>query len=332
MKVLKVLGVVLLGLVIVLAIFFALVAANLDRAARFGVEQGGTYALGVPTTLEAADVGLMSGTFAMQGLTVANPEGFSTPHFLALGEGAVAVQYASLNAETIRLPEVILDSVDVHLDREDGRSNYETILDNLKRFESGDSTEPAPESDVAKQNIVVERLEIRNIVVHADVIGATPTPVVIDGIILTDVGSGGADAMQLADLFGVVTKAVLLGAVQTGAQLPGQLVQELQTNLAGLESLSDLGIGVAAQIGGVTQDLGGLAENISQGVFQSAEELSRTLGQGAQGVQDAAEEAGKAVEDAGRSLEDAARGIGNIFGGRKDEPEEEPGSGGGSGG
>lgn len=329
MKALKVIGITLLVIVLVVAIFFAVVAVNIDRAARFGVEQGGTYALGVPTTLQAADVGLTSGAFAMKGLNVANPEGFDSPHFLAMEEGAVALQYASLNAETIRLPEVILASLDVHLDKKDGRSNYQTILDNLKRFETGDSQEPEPDSDVAKQNVVVERLEIRDVVVHADVIGTNPTEVRIDEIILTDVGSDGPDAMQMADLFGVVTKAVMLAAIQTGAELPGALVQELQTNLADLESLSDLGIGVAAQIGGVTQDLGGLAENISEGVFKSAEELSQTLGQGAQGVQDAAEEAGKAVEDAGKAVEDAARGIGNILGGKNDEPEEDPGDGAG---
>ena len=77
----KIVVVLVLLLVIgVLTTFFFI-----DRIAKAGVEKGATYALGVPTTLKSADVGVFAGTFAMSGLNVANPEGFDKePHFLKL--------------------------------------------------------------------------------------------------------------------------------------------------------------------------------------------------------------------------------------------------------
>ncbi len=319
MKALKILGVVLLGLVALIVVFAVLVATNLDRAARFGIEQSGTYALGVRTTVGAADVGILSGEFDMSDLLVANPEGFSTPHFLRLDRGGVSFDYGSLTAETIVLPTLTLTGLDVHLDKDEGSSNYQRILDNLKRFETGDAEAPEPDSDVAKQNIVIRRLEIRDIVVHAEVLGGDPVDVVIDEIVLTDVGSEGGDTLELAGVFGVVTKAVMLAAVQAGGQLPGALVQELQSGLSGLTSLSDMGVGVFAEIDGVAADLGNLASDISEGVFKSAEELGRQLEEGARGAQEAIEGAGKNLEDAGKSIEDAAKGIGNILGGKSND-------------
>jgi len=323
MKILKIIALAAGVLVLAVVVFVLVVFANLDRAARVGIEQGGTYAMGVDTTLDSADLGVFSGRFAMSGLRVANPQGFNTPHFLTLGDGAVKLNYESLSSDTITLPTLTLTGIDVYLDKEEGSSNYQTILDNLKRFESGDKTEPEPQGDVAKQNVVIQSLEIRDITVHADAVGNQPVDVEIDAITLTNVGSQGGDALQLAGVFGVVTKAVMLAAVQAGAgAIPDALIGELQTNLAGLESLSDLGIGVSAEIDGAVQDLSGLAENLSEGVIQSADQIGKQLEEGAQDV-------GKTIDEAGKSLEDAAKGIGGILGGNKkkneDDSEEDPG-------
>jgi len=325
MKILKIILLIAGILVLAVALFLVVVFANLDRAARVGIEQGGTYAMGVDTTLDSTDLGVFSGQFAMAGLRVANPEGFNTPHFLTLGEGAVKLNYESLSSDTITLPTLTLTGIDLYLDKEEGTSNYQTILNNLKRFESGDKPEPEPQGDVAKQNVVIQSLQIRDITVHAEAIGNEPVDVEIDAITLTNVGSQGGDTLELAGVFAVVTKAVMLAAVQAGAgAIPDALVGELQSGLGDLESLTDLGIDVTAQIDGVAEDLSGLADNISQGVIQSADEISNQLQQGAEDV-------GKTIDEAGKSLEDTAKGIGGLLGGSEknqsddNDSEEDPG-------
>jgi len=326
MKIVKVLVVVALVLIVAVAVVAAVAMSNLDRAAKVAIQRGGTYALGVNTTLASADIGVMSGTFSMNDLNVANPEGFDSPHFLALGDGNVRVSYGSLLEDTVILPELTLRSIDVHLDKEDGSSNYQTILDNLKKFESGDAPkEPAPSGGKSKK-LIIEKLTIEGIVVHADVLGDEPATVNVDAIHLTNVGSEGGDTLELAGVAAVVVKAVMLAAVQAGAGvLPDALVGELQNGLAGLESLTDLGIGVGAEIDGVVQDLDGLAQNLANGVITSADDLAKDLEGAADDIKKNVDDIGEQLEDAGKGLEDAAKGIGGLFGGKKKEDDEDDG-------
>lgn len=314
MKVVKVLLALAVTVIALMVIVVVLAFTGIDKAAKIGIEQGAGYALGVDTTLASADIGLFSGRFAMSGLNVANPEGFSTPHFFSLGSGEVKVSYSSLASETVTLPSLTLSSIDVYLDKEEGTSNYQTILDNLKRFESGD-TPPDPNADPSQpsKEFVIQSLKLSDITVHADILGSEPTALKIDSITLTNVGSGGGDPIELAGVVAIVMKSVMLAAVQAGAgALPDALIGELQSGLSGLDSLSDLGVGVAAEIGGVTEDLGSLAENISQGVFESAEDLSKGLQEGTEGIQDT-------LDGVGQGLQDAAGGLGGLLGGSKDD-------------
>ena len=66
-------------LLILLVLATVAVALYIDTIAKTAIERGATYALGVETTLGSADVGLLSGTFSMGDLTVANPAGFESP-------------------------------------------------------------------------------------------------------------------------------------------------------------------------------------------------------------------------------------------------------------
>ncbi len=316
MKLVKILLFVLIVIIVAVVVVIGIALMNLDRAAKVGIQQAGTYALGVNTTLDKADIGILSGTFEMDNLNVANPAGFNTPHFLALNEGNVSVSYGSLMEETIVLPVLNLSGIDVYLDKESGSSNYQTILNNLKKFESGDApAEPKPKSGKSKK-LVIQKLDITNIVVHADVIGNEPTTVNVDAIHLTNVGSEGGDTLELAGVAAVVVKSVMLAAIQAGAGVfPDDLVGELQNGLAGLDSLGDLGIGIGTEIDGVVQDLGGLADDLANGVIKSADDIGKGLEQGVEDI-------GKQLEDAGKGLEDAAKGIGGLLGGSSKDKKD----------
>ena len=85
--------VILLVLVVVVVAVIAVVM--IDRIAKTGVEQGGTYAMGVTTKLDGIHIGLLSGSVSLDGLSVENPEGFKADHFLKLGDGSVEVSLGS---------------------------------------------------------------------------------------------------------------------------------------------------------------------------------------------------------------------------------------------
>ena len=120
----------------------------IDGIARTAIERGATYALGVDTTLDSARIGLVSGSFRLAGLEVANPPGFEDPRFLNLGEARLELERSSLRDPTVIVPLFAIDGIEVDLDKQRGKANYDVILDNLARFESEEAEpEPAPEAD-----------------------------------------------------------------------------------------------------------------------------------------------------------------------------------------
>ncbi|MEQ9616895.1 MAG: hypothetical protein RLN60_02550 [Phycisphaerales bacterium] len=85
MKALKIVAVLLVVFIIAIVGIVVLVVSQVDTLAKHGIERGGTYAMGVETTVDSVDIGIFSGTFEMNGFRVANPEGYARPSFLDLG-------------------------------------------------------------------------------------------------------------------------------------------------------------------------------------------------------------------------------------------------------
>jgi hypothetical protein len=296
---------IILALVIVIVLAALALFVYIDYAAKIGIERGATYALGVPTTLGSADVGVFSGEFDMTGLNVANPQGFDTPHFLALADGAVAVSLGTLRQETVELPKLHLTGLDMYLEKKDGRNNYDVILDNLKRLESGEK--PKDETGEGKDFVIREVL-IKDVDVHVDVlpIGGelSRVEVPIDEIRLTDVGTGDQNGVKFTELADVILKALFAAVIENGADLPGEMLHELQNGLAGLQSLGDMGINAASIIDGQVQELAGT-------IGKGAEELGKGLGEAAGGL-----------GDLGKQADEGLKGLGNLLGGEKDKDKD----------
>ena len=287
-------GALLLGLVVLVVVGALFLLGSLDTIARTGVEKGSTYALAVPTTLDSADVDVFGGSFAMSGLTVSNPEGFTAPHFLALNDGGVQVDLGTLRADTIELPSLRLTGLDVHLQKADGKANYEVILENLKRFESGDKADTDP-GDRGGKNFIIREVRVENVTAHVALLpiggDATKVDVEVPEIVLTNVGSGD-DSVDMAELVGILTKAILTSIVSVGGDvIPADMLGGLQSGLDGLSGLGDVGVQVIGDAGQVLGDLGG----------DAAEALGGA--------------ADEAAEAAGQALEGAGEGLKNILGG-----------------
>ena len=177
----------------------------------------------------------------------------------------------------------------------------QVILDNLKRLESGEK--PKDESGGGK-DFLVREIVIKDVNVNVDMLGiggeVSKIKVPIDEIRLTDVGTGEGGKVKCSELADVILKAVLMAVIQNGADFPAELVGELQNGLAGLESLGDMGIGMAAEIDGQLQEITGQLEGALKG----------------------AEEIGQGLEKAGEDVEGALKGLGDIFGGDKKDKDD----------
>jgi hypothetical protein len=277
-KLLIALGIVVLVLILAVVAVFIWI----DSIAKVAVEKGGTYALGVNTTLDKASIGVFSGHFGMSGLMVANPSGFATPHFLKLGDGQVDVSVGELNHDVVHVPRFLLANIDLNLDKKDGKYNYQVILDNLKKLESGQKQKEEPQAKPGKK-FIIGQLLVKNVTVHVDPLGlgaTTKMDVTLDEISMQNVGSKG-EGVTVAQISDIALKAILSAVMaKAGNILPADLTKGLNEGLSGLQSLASQGIGVVSgdlgkQIGNMGTDVVG---NVSKGVGDVGKTLTEGLG------------------------------------------------------
>jgi uncharacterized protein involved in outer membrane biogenesis len=158
----RILGVV----VVIVAAVIAAAIFYIDTIAKTGIERGTEYAAGVPTSLDSARIGLVSGRFRLSGLEIGNPPGYKSPHFLALGRAELQVPVTNLLENTVKVPLIELDGIDVYLEKDRGKGNYDAILGNLARLGGSASEAPAGKKEAAEaapsaKSFVVENLVIR---------------------------------------------------------------------------------------------------------------------------------------------------------------------------
>ena len=300
-------------LLILLVLATVAVALYIDTIAKTAIERGATYALGVETTLGSADVGLLSGTFSMGDLTVANPAGFESPYFTHLGQGDVKVALGTLRQQTVELPTLTLTDLEMHLEKKEGEANYGVILDNLSRFESGEDAEKKADG----KKFVINEVLIQRIIVHVQLLpiggDLTKLDVPIDEIRLRNVGSDSDGSMLMCELTSVIIKAVLAAIVQKGGGLiPADVLGDLGQGLAGLESLTEMGVDIAATFGGEVQAIVGDFSHLAKPL----ESLGPELGGAAKGLDEITEGIGDAIKNIGE-------GFGGLLGGDKKKDDED---------
>jgi hypothetical protein len=274
---------VLLGLavagIVVIFIF-------LDTIVGKGIEAACTKALGVETSVGLVRVGLVTGTFSVRSLRIANPPGFETDHFLRLGRLHFEVPPKSLREDTIAVKLLELDGVDVSLETVDKKANYEVILDNLDRFSKTGSADPdakksAGEDEEGTAGLVINEVVIREIDAKVDLGqvkgGSDRVAVEIPEIRLRPNKKTGAAEASVAELTQVIVTAVLVGIAK---KAPAALAKNLLAGAGGL--------------GNLTMEIPGL---LSTG----------------------ADSAGGGAKKLGESALDAVKGIGGLFGGGDEE-------------
>jgi len=281
----------LLALVAAAAI---VVLVYLDTIVGKVIETGCTKALGVDTRVGFVRIGLVTGKFQISRLRIANPPGFKTDHFIAFDSIHFEVPPRSLREDTIVVPLLELDGVDVSLETADGRKNYQVILDNLKRFtKSGSAASKAGGSpaggEAGGKGLKIKEGVIRDIVATLDlgtVAGQENRAVVeIPEIRLRPDESSGSAQISVAELTQVIVTAVLTGIAK---KAPTALAHSLYDGLVGLQNVT-------------------LA-------------FPESLEAGASGV-------GQAAKELGKSAEGALKSLGGLFGGDGRKEGESPATG-----
>ena len=268
------------------------------------IERGGTYALGVETTVGFVRLSPFGGNFRISSLRIANPPGFERPSFLELGSGNIDVALATLTEPVVHVSRFSLDDIEITLEQARGKSNYGEILNNLGRFEKGKAPTPKQEDSGAGTRVVVDELVISNVTANVEWIDAPAnvamTKIEIPEIRLQGIGAHNAQGVAVSELSNIIIKAIMGAITRYGGDLPSVMLGELQRNMGGLTRLP----GVMVE---------GMGSNVVESVGNA---VPGAVGDAVRGVGGTTTEAAKGVTGAVGA--EAKKALGGLFGGDKD--------------
>ncbi len=229
----------LVGLLIVLAIIaVAGVWIMIDPIAKGSIEEGGTRALEVDTTVNDLSLSLVNGTLMIDDLVVANPadRGYETPHLIKSGKFDVGLKPKTVFSDVIELTHFTIDGMDVNLeariDTTHGpRSNVSGVLKTAQKFQGKPDGEKAPEGEEGTR-IKVDTITIRNVKIHATGgVGSSSTGATLEipELVMENVTPEEAKGILISDLIARITEKVLVAvgakSAKEGIGTPGLDVQ-----------------------------------------------------------------------------------------------------------
>lgn len=230
------------GLAVVAAIALYLLVGNLDKILKGAIEGAGTELLGVPVTVTSVDLDLKSGMGQISGVSIANPPGYKAVNAFKLDNIRLGLDLSSMRSQPIVIRELNIQSPVVDLEvNEQGSSNMQTLLDNIKQNsaktdEKAAEEQPSQEETGTKEPVKLSftKLAITGVTVNGVVPGQEPTQVVLPDIVKENVG--GTEGLTPAQVGGVIIGDIAAQSLQ--AVVEKKLSEKMEEAAQGL--LNDL--------------------------------------------------------------------------------------------
>jgi hypothetical protein len=243
-----------------------------DGIVRSAVASAGTDALGVTTDVGAASVSMTGGRCEVRDVLVHNPAGFTEPHFLLLRRTEVRMPFLGLLGDRIEVEQLVLEGLDLRLERKNGTTNADAILANRK---------PQP-TNASGKRFVVREVVIRDVTAHVYVlpIGGemTKTEVAIPELRFQNVTETG---LTIGEIVQAVIDGALQGLLQAGANvLPKDLIHDLEHRLPDETVVTQISADVRTAVenaGQTASDIGKDVGNAATNAVQGAADAVRGL-------------------------------------------------------
>lgn len=208
------------ALLIVGAIALYLLVGNLDKILKGAIEGAGSELLGVPVTVASVELDLKSGMGQISGITIANPVGYKAANAFRMDTIRLGLDLSSLRKQPIVIRELNIQSPTVDLEvNEQGGSNMQTLLDNIKQNsaktdEKAAEEQPSQEETDTKEPVKLSftKLAITGVTVNGVVPGQEPTQVVLSDIVKENVG--GTEGLTPAQVGGVIIGDIAAQSLQ----------------------------------------------------------------------------------------------------------------------
>lgn len=198
-------------LVIVIVVILSYVLTNLDSLVAKAIEKHGSEVTGTSVRVSGVDLSLSEGRGSIEGLSVANPEGFKAGQAFQLGNITVDLDLESVRSNPIVLDEVRIEAPMIHAEiAKDGKTNIGELRRHIEAF-TGDSQD--------KSGKAQKRIRIKSFIFEEGKIEADATALDADKLDIT------LPAIHLENLGGargappeVIVKKVLTALTEDAAK------------------------------------------------------------------------------------------------------------------
>jgi hypothetical protein len=317
---------VAIALLVLVAIAIGVVLMKINTIAKSGIEKGGTYALGVPTTLDSIDIAIFSGACDLNNLTIANPAGYHYDRFMKISSGEFALDTSTLRSDTIVVNKLHLTGVELSVEKTRDGANYQVILDNLQKtadaLQSGQTkpAEPAAKPTGDETGFIIKDILIEDIAVNVNLdalgLGSTVKKTIHlkDPIHLTNVGSAKDAGAQMSTVIAKLVQTMLAEIIrQGGGLIPSEITDELGKGLDGIKAIGNIGTQLIGDtVGGTLKEVG----KVTGDVGKAAGDVGKAAG-------DVTKAAGDATKEVGKAADGLLKGVGGLLGGgKKDDAKQ----------
>lgn len=133
MKALKVILGLVVAAVAIVAIVVVIGVQNLDKIVKTAVEKVGPEVLGTEVLLSEVEIDITEGRGELRGLTVANPEGYSSANIFSLGQTVLDIDTSSLGGDVIVINEITIKGANLLAEQKGLKdTNLQALLDNIQ--------------------------------------------------------------------------------------------------------------------------------------------------------------------------------------------------------
>ncbi|HUQ52465.1 MAG TPA: hypothetical protein VM692_09605, partial [Gammaproteobacteria bacterium] len=102
-------------------------AGRLDGAVASTVERYGAEITGTDVDVGAVDLALTDGRADLDGITIANPQGYETDYAVRIGHASVSIDVGSLTGDVPVIDELTLDGALINAEQRETASNLTDI-------------------------------------------------------------------------------------------------------------------------------------------------------------------------------------------------------------
>ena len=257
-----ILGLVLLIIIVLVAVYF-----SLNYWLKQGIETFGPKVIGVPLTVQSIDLKPWDGELIIDGLQVGNPKPFKGEYLAKVANIHVKVDMSTLFSHEIVVSHVVVDNPHVVYQTGFGGSNLGQLQANIAQQQGAKQkkSQTVQQANKPQKTVIINTLKINNTKVTGSAFGAK-VKLLIPDIHMNNVGKkeGG---MSFAQVSGLIMKALVSNLGQLGLSVVTGAVDTVGNVAKGAANVAVDTVGTVGKVAdGAADAVGGAAKGVGNAI------------------------------------------------------------------